>query len=174
MSLAIRSLRDNPHLLNQAQSFLLQAWADEKSQKFYEEVLQCSIDTASFIPHFLFALLDGEIVGCVGVALQDFVSCADIYPFLIALYVAESYRKRGIASALINQAKSDCQTQGFANLYLCTDLCGFYEHFGFVFYTQAHDIFGYNNRIYQCHLNQHNKHTKHQSTFSSPHTQSLA
>lgn len=152
MSLTICSLRDNPHLLDQAQAFLLKAWADEKSQKFYEEVLQCSINTKGFIPHFLFALLDKQIVGCVGVALQDFVSCADIYPFLIALYVAEPYRNKNIASALIKQAKNDCQAQGFTSLYLCTNLQGFYERFGFILHTQAHDIFGYNNLIYQCSL----------------------
>lgn len=152
MSLALCSLRDNPHLLHQAQRFLLQAWADEKSSKFYEEVLQCSVDTKGFIPHFLFALLEEKIVGCVGVALQDFVSCADLYPFLIALYVAESHRKKGIAQRLIRRAKNDCQAQGFTSLYLCTDLRGFYERFGFTLYTQAHDIFGYNNRIYRCRL----------------------
>ncbi|MDY5822395.1 MAG: hypothetical protein SPJ83_06370 [Helicobacter sp.] len=93
--ISICSLKDNPSLLEKAQIFLLKAWADEKSENFYKEVLQCCVKTSDFIPHFLFAIdKDRKIVGCVGIALQDFVSCANLYPFLVALYVEESYRNK--------------------------------------------------------------------------------
>lgn len=152
MDLQIRicSLRENPHLFDKARDFVLQAWGDEKSKQFYIEVLLCNIETKGFIPHFLFALTQNEeIVGCVGVALQDFVSCANLYPFLVALFVEASHRKSGIARMLIEKAKFDCKKAGFENLYLCSDLCGFYEKFGFIFHTMAYDVFGFNNRIYR-------------------------
>lgn len=155
MDLQIRicSLRENPHLFDKAKDFVLQAWGDEKSKQFYTEVLRCNIETQGFIPHFLFALTQNEeIVGCVGVALQDFVSCANLYPFLVALFVEASHRKRGIARMLIERAKLDCKKAGFENLYLCSDLCGFYEKFGFIFHTMAYDVFGFNNRIYRLEL----------------------
>ncbi|MDY5949603.1 MAG: GNAT family N-acetyltransferase [Helicobacter sp.] len=149
--ISICSLKDNPSLLEKAQIFLLKAWADEKSENFYKEVLQCCVKTSDFIPHFLFAIdKDRKIIGCVGIALQDFVSCVNLYPFLVALYVEETYRNNGIASMLIGKAKRDCKNVGFSNLYLCSDLCGFYEKFSFVFHSTAYDVFGFNNRIYHC------------------------
>ncbi|CAM3353786.1 hypothetical protein [Helicobacter labetoulli] len=85
---SICSLKDNPYLFDKAKDFVLKAWADEKSKQFYTEVLQCNLNVDGFIPHFLFALTpNGGVIGCLGVALQDFVSCANLYPFLVALYV---------------------------------------------------------------------------------------
>ncbi|WP_299326929.1 hypothetical protein [uncultured Helicobacter sp.] len=59
----------------------------------------------------------------MGVALQDFVSCADLYPFLIALYVAESHCKKGIAQRLIRHAKNDCQAQKALLAYISALIC---------------------------------------------------
>lgn len=42
-----------------------------------------------------------------------------------------------------------CKKAEFETLHLCSDLCGFYEKFGFVFHTMAYDVFGFNNRIYR-------------------------
>ncbi|STP08739.1 Uncharacterised protein [Helicobacter cinaedi] len=50
---------------------------------------------------------------------------------------------------LIEKAKLDCKKAEFENLHLCSDLCGFYEKFGFVFHTMAYDVFGFHNRIYR-------------------------
>ncbi|WP_295737079.1 GNAT family N-acetyltransferase [uncultured Helicobacter sp.] len=118
LQVRIYSLKENPHLIDKAKDFVIKAWADEKSKQFYTEVLQCNVEAKGFIPHFLFALTKGEIVGCVGVALQNFVSCANLYPFLVALYVEKSYRKKGIARMLVAK-KQNLKISIFA--VICVD-----------------------------------------------------
>ncbi|BDB65893.1 hypothetical protein Hc94105_0072 [Helicobacter cinaedi] len=63
---------------------------------------------------------------------------------MIKLEILYSYRKKGIARMLVAK-KQNLKI----SIFVCSDLCGFYEKFGFVFHTMAYDVFGFHNRIYR-------------------------
>ena len=59
----------------------------------------------------------------------------DLYPNICAVYVNEKYRNNGIAGKLLNLAVEEMKKKGVSPIYLVTDHVGFYERYGFEFYT---------------------------------------
>jgi N-acetylglutamate synthase-like GNAT family acetyltransferase len=62
---------------------------------------------------------------------NDLRSYPHLSPFLASVYVAEAYRRRGIASALVQRVMAEVQDMGLAKLYLITpDQQAFYGRLG--------------------------------------------
>ena len=101
------------------------------------------------VPQWLVALDEhGEIVAGAGVIENDFHDRRDLAPNVCALYVREDCRGRGIARALLADARRDMGGFGFSRLYLITDHTAFYERCGWEFLTMVAGENGQPVRMY--------------------------
>ena len=129
-SLTYVTLRERPELTDRAAEWFRSKWGVPK-----EAYLACMDEYLSGKTEYGWYLcLDGEaIVGGLGVIENDFHDRKDLTPNVCAVYTEESYRKHGIAGALLNMAVEDLRHHGISPVYLVTDHTGFYERYGWEF-----------------------------------------
>lgn len=72
------------------------------------------------LPTTLIALEGDTVLGSAGLVVNDLRTHPDLTPFLASVYVAPTYRRRGVATALVQQAKVVIQQLGLPVLYLIT------------------------------------------------------
>jgi len=72
------------------------------------------------LPTTLIALENDTVLGSAGLVVNDLRTHPDLTPFLASVYVAPAYRRRGVASALVSEAKRVIQALGMPILYLIT------------------------------------------------------
>lgn len=82
-------------------------------------------------------LYDDEIVGGLGVIENDFHGRKDLTPNVCAVYVNKEHRNKGIAGQLLNKAVNELKAKNISPVYLITDHAGFYERYGWEFYTMV-------------------------------------
>ena len=127
-------LIDYPNLKDDAAAWFSSCWGIPK-----EAYLECMDDYLNGVTKYGWYLcLDNEkIVGGLGVIKNDFHDRLDLYPNICAVYVLEEYRNNGIAGRLLNMAVDEMKKKGISPIYLVTDHIGFYEKYGFEFYTMV-------------------------------------
>ena len=140
------NIKNQPEYAPEAIQYFAKRWNNER---IYEDCINNSLTTDSLLPVW-YLLIDGEqIVGCAGLITNDFISRMDLWPWLCALYIEESYRGQNLASLLIEQMKKDVKELGFPSLYLATDHVGFYEKHGFKYLADGYHPWGDVSRIYE-------------------------
>ena len=72
------------------------------------------------LPTTLIALAHDTVLGSAGLVVNDLRTHPDLTPFLASVYVAPAHRRRGVATALVQQAKVAIQQLGLPVLYLIT------------------------------------------------------
>lgn len=82
-------------------------------------------------------LLEGKIIGGMGVIENDFHGRKDLSPNVCAVFTEEAFRGQGIAGRLLNMTVEDMRSKGVAPLYLVTDHIGYYERYGWEFFCIA-------------------------------------
>ena len=119
------------------------------SRDIYDDCISNSLGASFQLPQWYLMTDDSDnIIGGAGIITNDFVSRMDIGPYLCALYIEPEWRCRGLAGLLIKRLESDAAKLGYERLYLCTDLQGFYERYGWKFIGHGYHPWGESSRIY--------------------------
>ena len=128
----ITDLKDMPQLKERAAKWFHEKWG--VPEEAYLGCMDEYLDGKT--PNGWYLCLDGDaIVGGLGVIDNDFHSRPDLAPNICAVYTEEEYRGRGIAGRLLNAAVEGLRERGVSPVYLVTDHVGFYERYGFEFFT---------------------------------------
>ena len=91
----IIKLRENAGLIQEAAEWFHQKWGIPLEA--YAESMDMCIRNKKEIPQWYLAMVEGRIVGGLGVIENDFHDRKDLTPNVCAVYVEEEYRCRGIA-----------------------------------------------------------------------------
>ncbi|MFJ8237757.1 GNAT family N-acetyltransferase [Ureibacillus sp. NPDC094379] len=137
-----------PDIFNEALNFIWGAWGNTENKKFYEQCMRNS-NGQDGIPRFYVAIMNGQIVGCYALLRNDINSRHDLSPWFACLYVEEKFRGQGIAATLLQHGTEQAKALRFNNLYLESNLNGFYERFGWKENGVAYDPFGNFAKIYE-------------------------
>ncbi len=144
----IISVKKRPEYKDRAIKYFQSKWGNESNMMVYEDCITHCIGAKAPLPQW-YLLMDGErIAGCAGLITNDFISRMDLYPWVCAVFIEESYRGHAYGGLLLEQAKQDAGKGGFERLYLCTDLVGYYEHFGFKYVGSGYHPWGEESSIY--------------------------
>lgn len=108
--------------------------------RVYEDCITYSITTDSPFPIWNLMEDSGEIIGCAGLISNDFISRMDLWPWICALYIDNSYRGRSLGKELLLLAKADAEKAGFNKVFLCTDHIGYYEKYGFTYIGDGYHL----------------------------------
>ena len=135
MNYQILSLIEHPE-----QKETMARWFHEKwgvpLEAYLESMDECLAGGAPY-PQWYVAVQDGRIIGGLGVIENDFHDRKDLKPNVCAVYTEEDCRKKGVAGALLNYVCADMKEKGLDTLYLVTDHTGFYERYGWEFFTMV-------------------------------------
>lgn len=145
----IMSMKKHPGGLEEAIAYYHSKWGRKDNYPFIEDAICHSGSCFGEIPQF-YVLLKGEkIIGCCGLIMNDFVSRCDLWPWLCGLYVEEKARGSSLGNMLMRYAERETALAGFENLYLTTDLRGYYERYGWELLGMAYEPSGAETRIYK-------------------------
>jgi len=150
--MTILSVRDNPGLAKAAISYFQKRWATEESKMVYEDCILSCLPSSSPLPQWYLLYDRDAIAGCAGLITNDFISRMDLWPWLCALYVEKEYRGHAYGGLLIGRVKEDAARLGYARLYLCSGLDGYYEKYGFTKTATGYHPWGETTNIFETDL----------------------
>ena len=149
MKLTIHAIDSIRHRKDEYFPLFYDEWTTgEQDRAFHEELLTY---TNGFLglPRFYVAEVDGKLVGCYALLLNDINSRQDIFPWFAYLYVLPEYRGKGIASELLQHGVKTAKQLQFDSLFLETNIEGLYEKFDFELIGETSDPFGEKANIYK-------------------------
>jgi GNAT superfamily N-acetyltransferase len=149
--LSIISVREHPGYKDAAIRYFQKSW-DGVWPVIYEDCITNCIQAAAPLPQWYLLEKEGQIIGCAGLITNDFISRMDLYPWLCALFIEEAHRGHAYAALLLDRAGQDSKAAGFDHLYLCTELTGYYEKYGFSYIGQGYHPWEEESRIYGLRL----------------------
>ena len=142
----ILRLNDDPALLDRMALWFSEKWGIDKS--IYLESMRTSLAGDAPVPRWYAATDEGWIIAGAGVIENDFHERHDLAPNVCAVYTQPEYRGQGIAGAVLDYICRDMHSAGIDTLYLLTDHIGFYERYGWRFYTMVRSDGGEISRMY--------------------------
>ena len=130
------TLRQKPQLKERAAIWFHDKWGVPKEA--YLECMEAYLCHETEYGWYL--CLDGDnIVGGLGVIVNDFHNRKDLAPNVCAVYIEEEYRCQGIAGQLLDIVVDDMKSKGITPIYLITDHTSFYERYGWEFLCMVQD-----------------------------------
>ncbi len=127
----IISIRESGEYKEIAAQYIHRKWGVEDNYEIYEESIFGCVNTKEPTPYWYLLEEDNKIIGCAGLIDHDFISRTDLSPWLCSLYIESDYRGKALGSTLIEKIKEDAKKEHFKSIYLCTELNGYYEKYGF-------------------------------------------
>lgn len=146
--LQVYELKDKVEHFERAVQLYWNQWGTEKNFKFYHDCMLHSLDTCGDLPSFYIAIENESIIGTYALLRNDLISRQDIFPWLACLYVSPEQRGRKIGALLLKHALQETRKKGHDKLYLCTNLDGYYEKYGWSHLSKAYIFTGDETKIY--------------------------
>lgn len=146
------SIRERPTLAKEAIAFFQRHWANQNSLMVYEDCITSCLSSSAPLPQWYVLRHAKQIVGGAGLIPNDFISRMDLWPWLCALYIEEAHRGHAYGKLLVERVMQDAKRLGFANLYLCSDLVGYYEPYGFAKIAIGYHPWGESSGVFRAEL----------------------
>ena len=146
------SVRERPEKVGEFISYFQEKWADAYSGAMYRDCLLHTPGAPGPLPQWYLLREGGRTLGCAGLIPNDFISRADLWPWLCALYVEEPFRGQGLGGRLISHICGQALALGYHSIHLCTGHVGYYERYGFVHGGTGYHPWGESSRIYSRRL----------------------
>ncbi|HZG78941.1 MAG TPA: GNAT family N-acetyltransferase [Paenibacillus sp.] len=144
----IYALKDRPDNFDDAVQFFWKHWGSERNYSFYRDCMLHSLQADSALPRFYIATENESIIGSYALLRNDLISRQDLFPWLACLYVVPEYRGRRIGATLLEHGLREAWNAGHERLYLCTDLDGYYEKYGWTHESDGYLFTGDKTKIY--------------------------
>lgn len=135
-------------LLTKAISYFWNCWGNDSNFAFYCNCIENSLNPGKPLPKFYIALENNTIIGSYALVVNDLISRQDLMPWFACLFVNTDCRNKGIAKELLQHGLWEARTKGFNDLYLSTDLDGFYEQTGWKHICNGYNVHGEELKIY--------------------------
>lgn len=143
MSLQIDDLFRHPEYVSTVASWIHgEFWADKNvhTPDSLEQLLR-DADSGDRLPISLVALINDQPVGTVNLVDNDDDRRPHLRPWLAALFVAPTYRRRGVGSALVQALRQRAAELGIRDMFLGTDNPRFYLALGAEVHEQVREDF---------------------------------
>lgn len=124
-------LKDRPEMKEKMAGWFHEKWGIPKAA-YLESMDECLLKIGP-VPQWYVAVVNGRIVGGMGIIENDFHDRKDLSPNVCAVYTEPDMRGNGIAGALLKYVCADMKNRGIDTLYLVTDHTAFYERYGWKF-----------------------------------------
>lgn len=144
----IFKLQDKPDFFDRAVQLFWEQWGSDANFMFYYDCMLHSMKTESELPRFYIGICNERIIGTYAMLRNDLISRQDVYPWFACLYVLPEYRGQRNGAKLLRHALQETRKMGFDNLYLNTDLNGYYEQYGWSRFADGYLINGAKTAIY--------------------------
>lgn len=109
-------------------------WGHFRPERTLEERTQGLLGCCGYreVPTVLVAVAQGQLLGTAMLIAHDMETRPELSPWLAGVYVNPNYRRRGLATALIERVILEAATIGVTTLYLYTEphLESFYRRLG--------------------------------------------
>jgi N-acetylglutamate synthase-like GNAT family acetyltransferase len=148
--LEVYELKDKVEYFESVVQMFWDQWGTETNFTFYHDCMFHSMKTDSDLPRFYIAIQNESIIGTYALLRNDLISRQDIFPWLACLYVAPEYRGQNVGAKLLQHALQETWKKGHDKLYLCTNLNGFYEKYGWIHLTSGYIFNGVESKIYMA------------------------
>ncbi len=149
----IIEVRNNPAYLEKAIQYIYSKWGNVNNYLCYHDCIEHSVTLSSDLPRwYLMENDDGEVIGCAGLLINDFISRMDLYPWISSIYLDENYRGQNLSQLLIDHIKGDAKKAGFKNLYIATKDVGYCEKHGFSYIGLGYLMTGETMTVYSLEL----------------------
>ena len=142
----IKITKSNIEQLNEIMDLIFDEWGksfssskEEKLNKLKEPILN-----GHRFPQAYLLKDDNEIIGSF-LILEHELKGSDLSPWLACVVINKKYRGQGYGNILLNHIKTTIE-ENFPEIYLTTELVGFYEKIGFKL-IKIIDNNGKNNRL---------------------------
>lgn len=148
----IISVRESGEYKEIATQYIHSKWGSEDNYQMYEDSIFGCVNTKEPTPYWYLLEEDNKIIGCAGLIDHDFISRTDLSPWLCSLYIESDYRGKALGSILLEKVKEDAKREHFKSVYLCSDLNGYYEKYGFHYFGEGFYDNGERAEIYAVDL----------------------
>jgi GNAT superfamily N-acetyltransferase len=140
--------KNNQRFIEVVADWLWSEWGMENNYAYWKSWVASStfIDK---IPQTLAAINGDEIVGTVSLWRCDLQSRQDIFPWLGGLFVKEDYRLKGIGAELQEYSFRVVNNLGYKEIYMFTELNGYFEKFGWNYLENVPDENGKMVKLYR-------------------------